>query len=94
MVPLVFPVGGWGISLPTAVTRGHKGNSETKPDNIDGMPVKIENETGQQSVNSGDLGYRPTGSAFCIFFGPTPIFGYFYTSPFCWRIDHSLLECQ
>jgi len=24
-------------------------------------------------VAVGDLGYWPTGSAFCIFFGPTPV---------------------
>ena len=24
-------------------------------------------------VENGDMGYWPTGSAFCIFFGPTPI---------------------
>ena len=29
-------------------------------------------ENGQEVVNSGDLGYWPPGSAFCIFFGPTP----------------------
>ena len=37
------------------------------------IPVKMESENGQQLVNSGDLGYWPPGSAFCIFFGPTPI---------------------
>lgn len=25
------------------------------------------------TVNVGDLGYWPTGTAFCIFFGPTPV---------------------
>ena len=37
------------------------------------IPVKREVEEGQQVVNSGDLGYWPPGSAFCIFFGPTPM---------------------
>ncbi|MFC1987944.1 cyclophilin-like fold protein [Chloroflexota bacterium] len=37
------------------------------------IPVKIESEDGQQLVDSGDLGYWPPGSAFCIFFGPTPM---------------------
>jgi len=37
------------------------------------IPLKMELEEGQQVVNSGDLGYWPPGSAFCIFFGPTPI---------------------
>jgi len=37
------------------------------------IPVKMELEEGQQVVNSGDLGYWPPGSAFCIFFGPTPM---------------------
>ena len=37
------------------------------------IPLKMELEEGQQVVNSGDLGYWPPGSAFCIFFGPTPV---------------------
>ena len=36
------------------------------------IPVKMELESGQEIVNSGELGYWPPGSAFCIFFGPTP----------------------
>jgi hypothetical protein len=27
----------------------------------------------QEVVQSGDLGYWPSGNAFCIFFGPTPM---------------------
>jgi hypothetical protein len=37
------------------------------------VPIKIDLEAGQEIVNSGDLGYWPLGSAFCIFFGPTPM---------------------
>ena len=37
------------------------------------IPLSLELEAGQESVNVGDLGYWPDGSAFCIFFGPTPI---------------------
>ncbi len=37
------------------------------------IPVKLELERGQEVVEIGDLGYWPTGSAFCIFFGPTPM---------------------
>ncbi|MFC1920577.1 cyclophilin-like fold protein [Chloroflexota bacterium] len=37
------------------------------------IPVNIEPEEGKETVNVGDLGYWPTGSAFCIFFGPTPM---------------------
>jgi hypothetical protein len=37
------------------------------------IPLKLELEAGQEVVNSGDLGYWPPGSAFCIFFGPTPM---------------------
>jgi len=29
-------------------------------------------QTAQEVVQVGDLGYWPTGNAFCIFFGPTP----------------------
>ncbi|KKK49235.1 hypothetical protein LCGC14_3137080, partial [marine sediment metagenome] len=32
------------------------------------IPVKLELEEGQELVAVGDLGYWPTGSAFCIFF--------------------------
>ncbi|MFC1894035.1 cyclophilin-like fold protein [Chloroflexota bacterium] len=37
------------------------------------IPVRMELEAGQEIVYSGDLGYWPPGSAFCIFFGPTPM---------------------
>ena len=36
------------------------------------VPVKMEEEKGQEVVNFGDLGYWPPGNAFCVFFGPTP----------------------
>jgi len=37
------------------------------------IPVKTGLETGSREVVSpGELGYWPTGHAFCIFFGPTP----------------------
>jgi uncharacterized protein len=36
------------------------------------IPVKAGEENGQATVAMGDLGYWPPGSAFCIFFGPTP----------------------
>jgi hypothetical protein len=38
------------------------------------IPVKAPLEkTAQELVQVGDLGYWPTGNAFCIFFGPTPM---------------------
>ena len=37
-----------------------------------GIPVDVALESGQEVVDSGDLGYWPPGRAFCIFFGPTP----------------------
>ena len=37
------------------------------------IPLSLELEAGQELVSIGDLGYWPQGSAFCIFFGPTPI---------------------
>ena len=37
------------------------------------IPVNIKLEAGQEVVNFGDLGYWPPGSAFCIFFGQTPM---------------------
>ncbi len=39
------------------------------------IPVKIGLEKGQEVVGLGDLGYWPPGSAFCIFFGATPVSG-------------------
>ncbi len=37
------------------------------------IPVKAELESGSRAIVSvGELGYWPTGHAFCIFFGPTP----------------------
>ncbi len=37
------------------------------------IPVNAELEkNAKEVVESGDLGYWPTGTAFCIFFGPTP----------------------
>jgi len=36
------------------------------------IPIHLELENGQELVDIGDLGYWPPGSAFCIFFGPTP----------------------
>jgi hypothetical protein len=38
-----------------------------------GIPVKLELEQGRDVVDLGSLGYWPTGNAFCIFFGPTPM---------------------
>ena len=38
------------------------------------IPVKTPLEkTAQELVDVGDLGYWPSGNAFCIFFGPTPM---------------------
>jgi hypothetical protein len=37
------------------------------------IPLSLELEDGQELVGIGDLGYWPAGSAFCIFFGPTPV---------------------
>ncbi len=37
------------------------------------IPVKMELEKGQEVVQIGDLGYWPPGTAFCIFFGETPV---------------------
>ena len=38
------------------------------------IPVTLDSEPhAKQIVAVGDLGYWPTGSAFCIFFGPTPV---------------------
>ena len=36
------------------------------------IAVNTESENTKAVVSEGDLGYWPPGSAFCIFFGPTP----------------------
>jgi hypothetical protein len=37
------------------------------------IPVKLDTEKAQPTVELGDIGYWPPGQGFCIFFGPTPI---------------------
>src|SRR4030095_9288983 len=37
------------------------------------IPVKAKLEKSAETVSMGDLGYWPPGTAFCIFFGPTPM---------------------
>ena len=37
------------------------------------VPLHVELEDAQELVKEGDLGFWPTGDAFCIFFGATPI---------------------
>lgn len=36
------------------------------------IPVRCDEENPREVVDVGDLGYWVPGSAFCIFFGPTP----------------------
>ena len=38
-----------------------------------GIPVQAEEEDGREVVEMGDIAYWPPGSAFCIFFCPTPV---------------------
>jgi hypothetical protein len=35
-------------------------------------PLSLEQESGQEVVEMGDLGYWPPGKSLCVFFGPTP----------------------
>lgn len=38
------------------------------------IPVHLdESDDARETVNMGHLGYWPSGQAFCVFFGPTPI---------------------
>jgi uncharacterized protein len=37
------------------------------------IPLHVELEDGKEVVNAGDLGFWPSGDAFCIFFGRTPV---------------------
>ena len=37
------------------------------------IPVDRSLENGQDTVSQGDLGYWPTGNAFCLFYGKTPM---------------------
>ena len=36
------------------------------------IPVKAKSENPKEVVELGDIAYWPPGTAFCIFFGPTP----------------------
>lgn len=36
------------------------------------IPLSLKPERSREVVELGDLGYWPSGQAFCIFFGPTP----------------------
>ena len=36
------------------------------------IPVKAKPDNPRETVDMGDLAYWPPGTAFCIFFGPTP----------------------
>ena len=36
------------------------------------IPVQAKSENPQEVVEMGDIAYWPPGTAFCIFFGPTP----------------------
>jgi len=36
------------------------------------IPVRAQEENAKAVVEKGDIAYWPPGSAFCIFFGPTP----------------------
>jgi len=37
------------------------------------IPVKLEEENSQVECEIGDIGYWPSGTGFCIFFGRTPV---------------------
>ena len=51
-----------------------KGRANTWGDEIYfSIPVRLEEEDAQELVGMGDLGYWPPGTAFCLFFGPTPM---------------------
>ena len=51
-----------------------EGSAQTWGDEIYfSIPVKAGEEKGQEVVELGDLGYWSPGSAFCMFFGPTPM---------------------
>jgi hypothetical protein len=53
-----------------------EGNGQTWGDEIYfNIPVDADLESPKATVNLGDLGYWPTGNAFCIFFGRTPVSG-------------------
>ena len=52
-----------------------KSTAETWGDEIYfDVPVRAKlDDTAREVVDKGDLGYWPSGPAFCIFFGPTPM---------------------
>jgi hypothetical protein len=51
-----------------------KGRANTWGDEIYfSIPVRLTSENPNEVVEMGDLGYWPPGTAFCIFFGKTPV---------------------
>jgi hypothetical protein len=51
-----------------------EGNANTWGDEIYfSVPVDARLQDPERIVEIGDLGYWPPGTAFCIFFGPTPM---------------------
>ena len=51
-----------------------KGRASTWGDEIYfSIPARLDEEDAQELVGMGDLGYWPPGTAFCLFFGPTPM---------------------
>ncbi len=36
------------------------------------VPVQVDSEAAQESVEEGEVAYWPEGAALCLFFGPTP----------------------
>src|SRR5262249_954086 len=54
-------------ALPLSVP-GERGGEEI----YFGFPIQGRQDKPSETVDLGDLGYWPPGSAFCIFFGPTP----------------------
>src|ERR1700737_3751114 len=71
-------------ALPLSVAGGPRAARIWKPRPLSGagetwgdeiyfsIPVKAKPEKPRETVDMGDLAYWPPGSAFCIFFGPTP----------------------
>jgi uncharacterized protein len=62
-------------ALKVAAALPIEGRANTWGDEIYfAIPVEEELDgTAKELVERGDLGYWPSGAAFCVFFGPTPI---------------------
>ena len=61
------------ITAGETVVHATLNDTDTARKIFEGLPLEARGQTPQATVEAGDLAYWEPGSAFCIFFGPTPM---------------------